>query len=183
MQDNPVIEFMERRRSASALALQAPGPDEMSLSVLLRIAMRTPDHGKLTPWRLLVIAGPAKARLVRRLEAVAAARPDANKAGAALIKLARPPLCVAVVSHARQAAIPQWEQILSAGAVCMNLVTASLAMGFGANWITGWYAYDQNALAHYGVGPDERIAGLIMIGTASSKPEERPRPDPAVVVS
>lgn len=183
MNDNPIIDFMARRRSASALGLQAPGPDNESLSLLLRIAMRAPDHGKLTPWRMMVIEGAAKARLVESLASVAATRPDARKAGGALNKLARPPLCVAVISCIRPAAVPEWEQVLSAGAVCMNLVTASLAMGFGANWITGWYAYDPEALALYGISANERIAGLIMIGTASVVPDERPRPDLAALVT
>lgn len=183
MNDNPLIDFLGRRRSASALGLQAPGPGDAALARLLGIAIRVPDHGKLAPWRFVVIESEAKARLVEALEAVAATRSDATRASTALRKLARPPLCVVVISQIKGAAIPEWEQILSAGAVCMNLVTASLAMGFGANWITEWYSYDPQALALCGVGAEERVAGLIMIGTAAAPPDERPRPDPVELVT
>jgi nitroreductase len=180
---NPMIEFLERRRSVSALQLAAPGPDEAALARLLAIAARVPDHGKLAPWRFLVIEGEAKARLEARLEAIAKGRPDATKLSAGLKKLARPPLCVAVISQVKEAPITEWEQVLSAGAVCMNLLTASLAMGFGANWLTEWYAYDEAARRLLGLVPGERVAGMVMIGTAASKPDERPRPDPAELVT
>lgn len=183
MDQNPVIEFLRRRRSTSALGLQAPGPDAATLAGLLEIAMRVPDHGKLAPWRFVVIEGAAKAALVTRLDALAAQRPDAKKARAALNKLARPPLCVAVVSCVKPGPIPECEQVLSSGAVCMNLLTAALAAGFGANWLTEWYAYEPAALALLGIGADERIAGMVMIGTAPTPPDERPRPDPAALVT
>ncbi len=130
---NPIVEFLERRRSVSALQLAAPGPDDVALARLLAIAVRVPDHGKLAPWRFLVIEGDAKTRLEARLEVIAEARPDNAKLIGGLKKLARPPLCVAVISQVKEALIPEWEQLLSSGAVCMNLLTAALAMGFGAN--------------------------------------------------
>lgn len=172
-----MIEFLERRRSVSALQLTEPGPDEAALARLIGVAARVPDHGKLAPWRFLVIEGAAKAQLEARLEAIAKSRPDTAKLAAGLKKLARPPLCVAVISQVKEAPIPQWEQVLSAGAVCMNLLTASLALGFGANWLTGWYAYDEEARQLMGLAPDERVAGMMMIGTAVNTPEDRPRPD------
>lgn len=178
-----MIEFLERRRSVSALQLAAPAPDEATLEWLLAIAARVPDHGKLAPWRFLVIEGEAKARYETALETIALARGDAAKLVAALRKLRRPPLCVAVISQVKQAPIPEWEQVLSAGAVCMNLLTASHAMGFGANWLTDWYAYDEAATALLGLAPGERVAGMVMIGTAANKPDERPRPDSVELTS
>ncbi|MFT4026498.1 MAG: nitroreductase [Novosphingobium sp.] len=183
MNANPVIEFLGRRRSVSALGLQAPGPDPASLAHILAIAMRVPDHGKLAPWRFVVIDGPAKKRLVTKMEAIAATRHDARKAAVSLAKLERPPLCVAVVSRPQEAAIPEWEQVLSAGAACMNLVTAALAAGYGANWITEWYAYDASALALLDIREDERIAGFVMIGTTASAPDDRTRPTPADLIT
>lgn len=183
MEDNPIVAFLSRRRSASALGLEAPGPDGETVRRLLTIATRVPDHGKLSPWRFVLIEGEAKERLVDKLEAIAATRDDATKASVSLRKLARPPLCIAVISRPKDAPIPEWEQVLSSGAVCMNLLTAALAMGFGANWITDWYSYDSKALELLGVGPGERVAGMVMIGTAPTPPEERPRPDVSELTS
>lgn len=177
MNDDSAVEFLERRRSVSALKLTAPGPDEACLARLLAIAARVPDHGKLAPWRFLVIDGAAKDRLAQALGELAELRPDVQRAKAAAQKLALPPLCVAVISQVKESPIPEWEQILSAGAVCMNLLTAALAMGWGANWITGWYAYENQALQFMGLEPNERIAGFIPLGTATDAPLERPRPD------
>ncbi|MDP1629832.1 MAG: nitroreductase [Caulobacter sp.] len=173
------LAFLAHRRSASALALTAPGPSRAELTELLTLAARAPDHGKLTPWRFIVLAGEAKAAFAARLEALASGRPDAPKLVAKLAKLKTPPLCVAVLSTPRDGDIPQWEQILSAGAVCANLTYAALAMGFGANWITDWYAYDPDARAVLGLSGAEQVAGFILIGTAAEAPQERARPDVA----
>jgi nitroreductase len=176
MMDNPLIAFLARRRSVSALALVDPAPDADTLALLLEIAARVPDHGKLAPWRFVVIEGAAKEHYADALEAIVAGTPDASKRGAALRKLRQPPLCICVVSSVKEAHIPEWEQVLSAGAVCMNLLSAALALGFGANWLTDWYAYDQRATALLNLETGERIAGMIMIGTAPNPPDERPRP-------
>ena len=179
MNDVSAVEFLARRRSVSALKLSAPGPDETCLARLITIAARVPDHGKLAPWRFLVIDGAAKDRLAQALGEMAELRPDAQRAKAAVQKLAVPPLCVAVISQVKASPIPEWEQILSAGAVCMNLLTAALAMGWGATWITEWYAYEDQAVQLMGLEPDERIAGFILLGTATDAPLERPRPEVA----
>ena len=176
---NPIIDFLERRRSVAALALAGPAPDAAELARLLAIAARVPDHGKLSPWRFVIIEGEVKDRFVGALEVIASAKPDTSKLIAALRKLQQPPLCVCVISVTSDSRIPEWEQILSAGAVCMNLLTASLALGFGANWLTGWWAYDQQATSLLGLSPDEKVAGMIMIGTPLRMPEERPRPNVA----
>ncbi|MEO6092169.1 MAG: nitroreductase [Novosphingobium sp.] len=183
MDSNDIVEFLELRRSFSALGLTAPGPDEPTLARMLRIAARVPDHGKLAPWRFLVIEGDAKAKLQTELEAIARSRADGSKLDKGLMKLSRPPLCVAVISRVSAGPIPEWEQVLSAGAVCMNLLTAALALGFGANWLTEWYAYDAEARPLLGLEPGERVAGMVMIGTGATRPDERPRPDPAKLVT
>jgi nitroreductase len=162
--------------------LAAPGPDEAQLADLLRLATRVPDHGKLAPWRFLILEGEAKARYVERLRAYARIQEQPEKAAAVLAKVEGPPLSVVVVSSPKEAKIPIWEQELSAGAVCMTLLVAAEAMGFGANWITDWYAFDDDALALLGVRPPERVAGFVHIGTPTEAPLERVRPDVAQLV-
>lgn len=176
-----VLDFLARRRSASALTLVAPGPSGRELEQLLSLAARVPDHGKLAPWRFVILEGEAKAAFAARLEALAADRPDGGKLAAKLGKLNIPPLCVAVVSRVTAGDIPDWEQLLSAGAVCTTLTYAATAMGYGANWITDWYAYDAGALAILGLEPGERVAGYVMLGTTGEAPLERARPDAAAL--
>lgn len=179
-----VLDFLALRRSASAAMLREPAPSPDELNTLLRIAARVPDHGKLNPWRFIVLRGQAKAAFVAGLEEVAGERPDAPKAIAKLFKIKVPPLTVAVVSRASDGGeIPPWEQILSAGAVCTLLTVAAQAMGYGANWITDWYAYDPEACALLGLAPQERVAGYIFLGTAREAPLERERPALAPLVS
>lgn len=171
------VAFLERRRSASALTLAAPGPDAATLERILTIAARAPDHGKLHPWRFVVLSGAAKGDFIEGLAAIAAARPDASKATAKLGKIKAPPLTVAIISRLVPGDIDPWEQELSAGAVCTLMIVAAQAMGFGANWITDWYAYDGAALRLLGCAADERVAGYIHIGTPTEPPLERVRPD------
>jgi len=173
-----VLEFLALRRSTSALTLEAPGPTAAQLADLLRIAARTPDHGKLAPWRFVILEGAGKQAFADRLDQLAHSRGDA-RAAAKLGKLKAPPLGVAVVSSPRESDIPGWEQELSAGAVCTTLLFAAGAMGFGANWITDWYAYDREANAILGLSETERVAGFILIGSPREAPQERERPDPA----
>ena len=176
------LTFLERRRSASAMTLAAPGPDADELERILGLAARAPDHGKLNPWRFVVLRGADKAAFVAGLERIAAARPDAPKADAKLGKVRVPPVTVAVISRVREGDIPEWEQVLSAGAVCTLMVVAAQAVGYGANWITDWYAYDADALRLLGAGEGERVAGYVHIGTPTEAPLERARPDMAEVV-
>ena len=177
------LDFLARRRSASAMALVAPGPTRAELDELLRLAARVPDHGKLNPWRFVILEGQAKAAFAAKLEAIAATRPDAPKALGALGKLRIPPLAVAVISSPVAGAIPLWEQQLSAGAVCTTLLIAATAMGYGANWITDWYGVDAQALAVLGVRDGEQVAGFLYLGSFGEPPQERVRPDLADLVS
>lgn len=178
-----VLAFLARRRSAPALTLAAPGPSGAELADLLTLAARAPDHGKLSPWRFIVLAGEDKAAFAARLEDLAGGRPDAVKLIARLGKLKAPPLGVAVVSRPVEGEIPVWEQLMSAGAVCTLLLQAATAMGYGANWITDWYAYDDEARAVLGLAGGERVAGFVFIGTPTEPPQERARADAATLTS
>lgn len=177
-----LLRFLATRRSASAVTLAEPAPTASELDTLLRLAARVPDHGKLAPWRFIILEPAAKAVFADRLEALANSRGDA-RAAAKLGKLKIPPLGVAVVSRPRPGEIPEWEQLLSAGAVCTTLLYAAQALGYGANWITDWYAYDDEAKAILGLESEERVAGFIFLGTPKEPPQERERPDPAGLIT
>ncbi len=173
-----VLERLLSRRSASAVALQAPGPSADEVDLLIRIGFRVPDHGKIGPWRIVRFTPEARARLVEKLTALAQTQPVPAKATAALQKLAIPPEALMVVSSPQaDKPIPLWEQQLSAAAICQTLLIAAGAMGYGANWITDWYAYDDKAKALLGLTPDENVAGFIYLGTTAEPPLERDRPD------
>jgi len=171
-----VLRFMAYRRSASALTLIEPGPSADQLADLIRLATRVPDHGKLAPWRFIVLDGSGKTAFCERLDALCHERREPLRASK-LAKLKAPPLAIAVISAPKASAIPDWEQTLSAGAVCLSLVNGALAMGFGANWITDWYSYDATATQILGVAGSERVAGFILIGSPRDPPQERERPD------
>ena len=177
---NDCLDLLLRRRSVSAQALREPGPTPDELETLLTVAARVPDHGKLVPWRFIVIEHDGRHRIGEALaRAFKADQPDASEDKVALERerLSRAPLVVAVVSRAKpHPKIPEWEQVLSAGAVCMNLVLGANAMGYGTSWVTGWYAFDRRILDVLGLGPNERIAGFIQIGRVVDPPAERPRP-------
>jgi nitroreductase len=174
--DEELLRFLALRRSASAATLRAPGPDEADVAKLLRLAVRVPDHGKLFPWRFIVLRDEAKVAYLQALEPLAADQPNPEKALAALAKVRNPPLSICVVSRLVEATIPEWEQRLSSGAVCMALLIAAQAAGYGANWITDWYAYDARATAVLGLTEKERVAGFVHIGTPAETPLERVRP-------
>ena len=177
---NNAIELLKARRSPNIPDLAEPGPSESDLEVLLTAAARVPDHGKLVPWRFLVLTKVGRAPLVEALATCFRKdHPDAtpDQIEKERFRLANSPLIVAVISRAGpHAKIPEWEQVLSAGAVCMNLITAAHALGFGANWVTGWPAYDRSCLDLLGVRTNERVAGLIHIGTPPAPREDRDRP-------
>ena len=174
------VELLDRlatRRSCSAQTLVGPAPTDAELETLLTLGMRVPDHGKLFPWRFIVLKGVAKETHVQYLQTLAPDQKDPVKAKACLAKLSAPPLAIIVVSKTDpNHKIPVWEQELSAGAVCQNLLLAALGLGYGANWITDWYSYEQAALSPLGLSPQERVAGFVYVGTPSEAPLERPRP-------
>lgn len=169
---------LARRRSAPAQALTVPGPTQNQIARILELGARTPDHGKLFPWRFVVLGPTSRATLATALAPLAQAQPQPDKARAVLGKLTAAPVTILVVStpvHSQK--VPVWEQQLSAGAVCMNLEHAAGALGFSTSWITDWYSYDAEALALLSLTKGEQVAGFIHIGTMAEPPLERPRPD------
>ena len=184
---NPVIDHLLARRSVSANSLGEPGPSDAQLRLILTAAARVPDHKKLVPWRFLLFQGEARARfgailaeICRRTEADPGQFRLENEAK----RFVRAPVVIAVISRVREnPGAPEWEQILSAGASCQNLLTAATALGFGARWITEWYAYNDDIRAALALGDGERVAGFVYIGTAKETPEERERPDLGAIVT
>ncbi|MGA0545585.1 nitroreductase family protein [Brevundimonas sp. VNH65] len=173
-----------QRRSAAAQSLSGPGPTSAEVESILTIGARTPDHGKLFPWRFMVLGPETRAAISEQLAVLAERKGLPAKSTAVLAKLANPPLTVLVVSRPTpDHKVPVWEQELSAGAVCMNLEHAADAYGYSASWITDWYAYDVDAVTLFGLSPGERIAGFIHIGTAPEAPMERVRPDLALITT
>jgi len=184
---NDSISRLLQRRSVPPRWLGEPGPSEQEVETLLKVASRVPDHGKLVPWRFILIEGEAKSRLGEVLAcAFQADNPGASAEQVAVERerFAHAPLVVAVVSRVvPHAKIPDWEQVLSAGAVCMNLLTAATALGYGASWLTGWAAFDRRVLEALGLKPQERIAGFVHIGTAKETPTDRDRPSLSDIVT
>ena len=182
-----LLHLLRTRRSVAPHLLGQPGPTPEELEALLTIATRVPDHGRLTPWRFLVIEGEARARIGDVIAAAFLAdqpQADITRVEQERNRLARAPMVVAVVSRSRpHVKIPEWEQALSAGAVAMTLVIAANAMGFSTSWLTEWYAFDRRILETLGLEPDERIAGFVHIGRALEPPVERARPALADVVT
>jgi len=163
----------------SALKLDAPGPSEADLDQMFQSAVRAPDHGRLRPWRFIVIEGDARAKLGQVLvSALGANEATPERTATEQHRFLRAPVIVAVISRAREAIpIPEWEQVLSSGAVCQNLLLAAHAQGFVASWITEWCAYHPTVKDKLGLRSGERIAGFIYIGSATVALEERVRPD------
>jgi nitroreductase len=184
---NDTIELLARRRSAPALALAEPGPTPQEIEMMLGIAARVPDHGKLAPWRFVVFAGEGRDRAGAIVADVfAKANPAAGESELATERkrFSLAPLVIGVVSRAGpHEKIPEWEQVLSAGAVCMNLIVAANAMGYTTVWLTEWYAYDRAVLDRLGVGAHEKVAGFVHIGRAPGPREDRLRPVLAEIVT
>lgn len=175
------LDLLLTRRSVVAMNLGEPGPDAGQTELLQRAGLRVPDHGKLAPWRFLLFRGDARRQfgsVLRKafMEDFPAA--DDDRIGFEENRFLRAPVIIGVVSTAGpHEKIPEWEQILSAGAVCQNILVAANAMGFAAQWLTEWYAYDARVREALGLAADERVAGFIYVGTAREPPAERARPD------
>lgn len=175
------------RRSTQIDMLGAPGPDAAILKTILTIAARVPDHRRVEPFRFITFTHNAREQAGDILaDAYAIANPPASplQIEAERARFMRAPVVVGVVSSIdRDHRTPQWEQILTAGAVCQNMLLAASAHGFAAQWVTEWYAYDRVVLEKFGVGDHENIAGFIYMGTATSPPKERKRPDIDALIS
>ena len=180
------LSLLSTRRSGKPRDLIAPGPDDAQLRQILEIAARTPDHGKLAPWRFVIVPADKRARLAEVITtAYRAERPQAARLEIeALEQFATqaPALVVVLSSPKVDSHIPLWEQQLSAGAAGMNLLHAAHALGFAGGWLTGWAAYSNAVRDAFGAEP-ERIAGYIFLGTPAKQLEERPRPDLQKIIS
>lgn len=177
-----VMAFLLTRRSAPAKLLDAPGPSDAELDLMLRAACRVPDHGKLSPWRFIIVEQPARAALADAAASAAAdaGEPDEQVAKIRVGMLQAPTLIIVVYAPKPNAKIPSDEQYLAAGAACGALVNAALASGYGAQWLTGRTAHDATfGRSALGLGDGEKIVGFVHIGTARAAPPERPRPDVA----
>lgn len=180
------LSLLRTRRSGKPRDLAAPGPDAGQLHQILEIALRTPDHGKLAPWRFVIVQPEQRGHLADLLDsAYRREKPDAGRLELeAMHQFAHqaPTLVVALSAPVPSSKIPVWEQELSSGAAIMNLLHATHALGFAAGWLTGWPAYNDDVRAAF-AHEDERIAGFIFIGTPGRPQEERPRPDYEKIVS
>lgn len=181
------IEFLKTRRSVKPREMTAPGPSPAELDTILTIGARVPDHGKLVPWRFIVFEGDARARAGAVIANVFASKnPQATPEEIAVesTRLTDAPLVIGVVSLIKpHPKIPPYEQEMSAGASAMNIVTAATALGFGACWLSGWFSFDRDVLDGFGLKPDEKLAGLIHIGTPTKPSEDRPRPNLSEIVT
>jgi nitroreductase len=185
--DIKLIDYLASRRSMPAFQMRAPGPSKVEIEEILKLASRVPDHGKIAPWRFIVYTGDRRQQMSLALSAIAkATRPDLSEE---MIKVeetrfTRAPVVIAVVSTAApHFKIPEWEQLMSAGAVCLNLLMAANAYGYVSNWLTEWMAFDERAYPILGVKPGEKVAGFIHIGSTDFPVVERPRPELAEIVT
>ena len=180
-----VLDLLLSRRSCAARAMTGPGPSKSQLADILKAGARVPDHGKLFPWRFVVFEGEARTRFADILvETLSGKDASPSLCEEWRARATAAPVIVAVISAARESIkIPVWEQELSAGAVCQNMLIAVHAMGFVGNWLTEWYAYHAAVKQKIGLKPGERFAGFIYMGTAKEELQERPRPEMDKIVS
>lgn len=179
-QTKTVQDFLHTRRSFPYKTLTTPAPNATELAPLLTSAARVPDHGKLEPWRFIVLTGPALTRLADLATTRGAALGiEADKIAKETAAFANAPLIVVVIaSPTASEKVPEIEQLYSAGAVCLSLLNVALATGWGANWLSGWASHDRGFLSEgLGLAEHEIVAGFIHIGTGKTPPPERPRPD------
>lgn len=185
-QQCPDAAFLARlalRRSTKVAHLASPGPEGETLDAIMRLGARVPDHGKLGPWRFIILSGDNRQAYGRKIAALLSDRgqvKDAERLAQEEGRFLRAPLVIAVVfSPVESPKIPEWEQMLSAGAVCYNLLLAANGFGYGGCWLSEWVAYDRDALALLGLSEKEKLAGLVYLGTPTEAPIERPRPTAA----
>lgn len=182
MDANPaLIDYLTVRRSIPAFQMRAPGPERAEVEDILRLAMRVPDHGKIAPWRFVVYAGDIRQSIGESLLAMALER-DPNLSAEMIAveraRFTRAPVVIGVISTAGpHVKVPEWEQVMSAGALCLNVIFAANAKGYVANWLTEWYAFDERAYPLLGIRAGEKVAGFIHIGSSDFPATERPRPE------
>ncbi|MGI2032071.1 nitroreductase family protein [Rhizobium panacihumi] len=185
--DIKLIDYLRQRHSTPVAQYREPGPSQDELTEILRFSSRVPDHGKIAPWRFIVYRGDSRVKLGEEFLRLSLEKtPDMTEAAqqAELTRFTRAPLVVAVVSTAApHAKIPEWEQVLSAGALCLNMVMACEAHGYVANWRTEWITYDERVQSALGINEGEKAAGFIHIGSSDFNTPDRPRPELADIVS
>jgi nitroreductase len=185
--DIKLIDYLAVRRSIPAFQMCEPGPEKAEIEEILRLASRVPDHGKIAPWRFIVYRGEPRVRLGEELLTLALQTKPVLSEEMIQVersRFTRAPVVVAVVSKAGpHIKIPEWEQLMSAGALCFNVILAANANGYVANWLTEWFAYDERAYPLLGVCSDEKVAGFIHIGSTTFPAIERPRPELADTVT
>lgn len=179
------LEGLLTRRSVAPKDMTDEPVKPEHIEIILKVATRVPDHGKIAPWRVKVFDKAAQAEF----GSVISARFEELNPGieekfiaAERQRAARAPLLLAVITQTERGKIPPWEQYMSVGAVCMNILHAAQALGYGAKWLSEWIAYDEKILAALGGKPGERVAGFIYIGVPKEKPEDRPRPELSQIV-
>ena len=174
------VDLLLTRRSVKPFTMTAPGPAAAELEIILRAGARVPDHGKLAPWRFILFKGDARAAFgevlkKRFAEVDPAANEDRLKIEAG--RLLQAPVVVAVISRiVPSKKAPEWEQVLSAGASCQNMLIAATALGFACSWLTEWCAYDAEIARALGLKENERVAGFIYFGSPTLPKDERERP-------
>lgn len=185
--DEGTIEFLLSRRSTVARMMDGPGPDDADLRKIMEAGMRVPDHGRLTPWRFIVIRGDARNTIGDVIaDSFKKNNPDAIEEQIEMEqeRLARAPVVVAVLSKVhKDHKIPEWEQVLSAGAACQTMLIAAQSMGYAAQWLTEWYSYDPAVKSAVGAAADDAIAGFMFFGNEMAEASERARPEFDDIVS
>ncbi|MHA7968902.1 nitroreductase family protein [Rhizobium sp. CAU 1783] len=185
--DIKLVDYLAVRRSIPAFQMCEPGPSTAEIEEILTLAVRVPDHGKLAPWRFVVYRGEERVRIGEALLAMALEKnPELSEEMISVerTRFTRAPVVIGVISKAGpHLKIPEWEQLMSAGAVCLNLLMAANAVGYVSNWLTEWFAYDERAYPLLGVMPGEKVAGFIHVGSTTFPATERPRPALADVVT
>jgi nitroreductase len=184
---SPIIDFMLTRGSAPIQDLKAPGPSDDEIALMLKIASRVPDHGRVEPWRFILYRGKAREEIGEKLaelvEKVEGPQPEGRKQKERE-RFSRAPLVIGVISSPKpNLKIPEWEMFLSGGAAAMNLLIAANGLGYGANWISNWYSDVDEGRRILGLAPHERVIGFVHIGNYDGPPPERPRPDVSALYS
>lgn len=179
--NSALIDYLTVRRSIPAFQMRAPGPERAEVEDILRLAMRVPDHGKIAPWRFVVYAGDIRQSIGESLLTMALESNPSLSAEMIAVERARftrAPVVIGVISTAGpHVKVPEWEQVMSAGALCLNVIFAANAKGYVANWLTEWYAFDERVFPLLGVREGEKVAGFIHIGSSDFPATERPRPE------
>lgn len=183
---NPeTLNLLLNRRSVKTKDMVEPGPSHNELTQILTAAARVPDHGKLVPWRFIVVDGDERSTLGNIIADALAAESDVSEKVREKMKgygTQAPTCIIAIYSPSCERPVPVWEQHLSTGAACQNLLIAAHALGYVGQWLTGWAAYSKTVWKELGLHHDEMIAGFIFLGSQSKEPSERPRPDMDTVI-